>query len=78
MRTGKNGGKEVTTESEQQKRPYTMSKDALKQRIKYGFQRDPRYSGAWTMVRMRLDVREALKKKFGSLQAAYDFAMNAR
>ena len=62
----------------QQKRQYTMSKDAIKQRIKYGFQKDPRYSGKWTMVRMRLDVREALKSKFGSLQAAYDFAINAR
>lgn len=66
--------------SEQQtsKRTYTMSKDALRQRIKYGFQKDPRYSGEWTMVRMRRDVRDALKEKYGSLNAAYQFALERR
>lgn len=59
-------------------RQYTMSKDALSQRKKYGFQRDLRFSGEWTMVRMRKEIRDGLKKKFGSLNKAYEFAMNAK
>lgn len=59
-------------------RQYTMSKDALSQRKKYGFQRDLRFSGEWTMVRMRKEIRDGLKKKYGSLNKAYEFAMNAK
>lgn len=62
----------------QHKRPYTMSKDALRQRIKYGFQRDKKFSGEWTMVRMRKEIREGLFKKYGSLKKAFDFALNAK
>lgn len=61
-----------------QKRQYTMSKDAINQRKKYGFQKDEKFSGEWTMVRMRKEVREGLKKKFGSLTKAFDFALNAK
>lgn len=57
------------------KRPYTMTKDAIEQRKKYGFQRNANFSGEWTMVRMRTDVRDALKRKFGSLCKAYDYAL---
>lgn len=60
------------------KRHYTMSKDAIAQRIKYGFKKDAKFSGVWTMVRMRPEVRDALKAKFGSLSAAFEYAMNAR
>lgn len=59
-------------------RQYTMSKDALSQRKKYGFKRDLRFSGEWTMVRMRKEIRDGLKKKYGSLNKAYEFAMNAK
>ena len=55
-----------------------MSKDAMNQRKKYGFQKDEKFSGEWTMVRMRKEVREGLKKKFGSLTKAFDFALNAK
>jgi hypothetical protein len=55
-----------------------MSKDALRQRIKYGFQRDNKFSGEWTMVRMRKEIREGLFKKYGSLKKAFDFALNAK
>lgn len=55
-----------------------MSKDAIAQRIKYGFKKDAKFSGVWTMVRMRPEVRDALKAKFGSLSAAFEYAMNAR
>lgn len=58
-------------------RPYTMSKDALRQRKKYGFQRNAMFSGEWTMVRMRKEIREGLKRKYGSLQKAFDFALTA-
>lgn len=57
------------------KRTYTMSKDALRQRVKYGFKKNPRYSGEWTMVRMRKDIRDALKKRWGSLHKAYEYAL---
>lgn len=60
------------------KRQYTMSEDALKQRRKYGFQKDAAFSGEWTMVRIRKEIRESLKRKYGSLQKAFEFAMNAR
>jgi hypothetical protein len=60
------------------RRSYTMSKDAINQRIKYGFQRDTNFSGEWTMVRMRTEVRDALKKKFGTLTNAFDFALKAK
>lgn len=60
------------------KRPYTMTKDAMDQRKKYGFQKDARFSGEWTMVRMRTDVRDALKRKFGSLCKAYDYALSGK
>lgn len=59
-------------------RQYTMSKDALSQRKKYGFQKDLRFSGEWTMVRMRKEIRDGLKKKYGSLNKAYEFALNAK
>ena len=61
-----------------QKRQYTMSKDAINQRKKYGFQKDEKFSGEWTMVRMRKEIREGLKNKFGSLARAFDFALNAK
>lgn len=60
------------------KRPYTMTKDAMEQRKRYGFKRDLRFSGEWTMVRMRTDVRDALKRKFGSLCAAYEYALGGK
>lgn len=59
-------------------RQYTMSKDAHKQRIKFGFQKNMNYSGEWTMVRMRVETRKALKDKFGSLNSAFEFALKAR
>lgn len=59
-------------------RQYTMSRDAYNQRVKYGFRKDMRYSGAWTMVRMRPEQRDALKRKFGSLKAAFDYAEKGR
>ena len=55
-----------------------MSRDAYNQRVKYGFRKDMRYSGAWTMVRMRPEQRDALKRKFGSLKAAFDYAEKGR
>lgn len=61
-----------------QKRQYTMSEDARKQRIKFGFKRNLEYSGQWTMIRIRPEQRDALKKKYGSLKAAFDFAEHAR
>lgn len=66
------------TEQNKQTRQYTMSKDALNQRIKYGFKRDFNFSGGWTMVRMRIEIREALKRKFGTLSKAFEFALNAQ
>lgn len=59
------------------KRHYTMTKDAIAQRRKYGFQKDTRYSGEWTMVRMRNEMRDGLKNKFGSLIAAFEYALNS-
>ena len=61
-----------------EKRPYTMTKDAVAQRKKYGFQRNYRFSGEWTMVRMRTDIRDKLKRKFGSLHAAYEYALGGK
>ena len=52
-----------------------MTRDAMRQRKKYGFQRDKSFSGCWTMVRMRTDIRDALKRKFGSLCRAYEYAL---
>lgn len=63
---------------QQEKRHYTMTKDAMAQRRKYGFQRNTNFSGEWTMVRMRTDVRDALKRKFGSLHSAYEYALGGR
>lgn len=59
------------------KRQYTMSKDAYRQRVTVGFKRNMSYSGEWTMVRMRPEQRDALKRKYGSLKAAFDFAEHA-
>lgn len=59
-------------------RNYTMSKDAHAQRVKYGFKRDMNFSGEWTMVRMRQEVRDGLKRKFGTLANAFDFALKAK
>lgn len=53
-----------------------MSQDAYRQRLKYGFKKNMRYSGEWTMVRMRPEQRDRLKRKFGSLKAAFDYAEN--
>lgn len=64
--------------ADEKKRGYTMSKDAFRQRIKYGFKRDPKFSGEWTMVRMRKDIRNALKRKFGTLHDAFEFALMAK
>ena len=61
--------------SSQDRHPYTMTRDAMRQRKKYGFQRDKSFSGCWTMVRMRTDIRDALKRKFGSLCRAYEYAL---
>lgn len=55
-----------------------MTKDAVAQRKKYGFQRNYRFSGEWTMVRMRTDIRDRLKRKFGSLHAAYEYALGGK
>lgn len=60
------------------KRQYTMSKDALKQRKTYGFKKDLRFTGEWTMVRMRKDIKDKLKNKFGSLSKAFEFAILAK
>ena len=62
--------------NENQHRQYTMSQDAYRQRLKYGFKKNMRYSGEWTMVRMRPEQRDRLKRKFGSLKAAFDYAEN--
>ena len=58
-----------------EKRQYTMSVDAFAQRRKYGFKRNEKFSGEWTMVRMRKDVRDGLKRKFGSLHSAFEYAL---
>lgn len=55
-----------------------MTRDAMRQRKKYGFQRNKRFSGEWTMVRMRTEIRNALKRKFGSLCKAYEYALSGK
>ena len=65
-------------EGKTERHPYTMTRDAMRQRKKYGFQRNKRFSGEWTMVRIRTEIRNALKRKFGSLCKAYEYALSGK
>lgn len=56
-------------------KPDYMSQEAYNQRVKAGFKKDPRYSGEWTMVRIRKDIREKLKRKYGTIQRAFEYAL---
>jgi hypothetical protein len=60
------------------RRHYTMSKDAYAQRVKYGYQKSDLYSGKWTMVRIRQELKDVLQKKYGTLARAFEFAASAR
>ena len=39
-------------------KPDYMSQKAYDQRVSAGFKKDPRFSGEWTMVRIRKDFRD--------------------
>ena len=41
-------------------KPEYMSQEAYNQRVKAGFKKNPNFSGEWTMVRIRKDVRDKL------------------
>ncbi len=60
------------------RRHYTMSKDAYAQRVKYGYKKNDLYSGKWTMVRIRQELKDILQKKYGTLTRAFEFAASAR
>lgn len=55
-----------------------MSKAAYEQRVKYGYQKNDKYSGEWTMVRIRRELKEILQKKYGNLTRAFEFAATAK
>lgn len=55
-----------------------MSKAAYEQRVKYGYQKSDLYSGEWTMVRIRRELKEILQRKFGTLARAFEFAATAQ
>ena len=59
-------------------KPEYMSQEAYNQRVKAGFKKNPNFSGEWTMVRIRKDVRDKLKAKFGTFTKLYEFALNAK
>ena len=59
-------------------KPEYMSQEAYNQRVKAGFKKNPNFSGEWTMVRIRKDVRDKLKAKFGTFKKLYEFALNAK
>lgn len=56
-------------------KPEYMSQKAYDQRVKAGFKKDPNFSGEWTMVRIRKDVRDKLKHRYGTIQRAFMFAL---
>lgn len=58
-------------------KPEYMSQEAYNQRVKAGFKKDPNFSGEWTMVRIRKDVRDALKKKYGTFTKLFDKALRS-
>lgn len=60
------------------RKQYTMSKAAYEQRVKYGYQKSDLYSGEWTMVRIRRELKEILQRKFGTLARAFEFAATAK
>ena len=59
-------------------KPDYMSKKAYDQRVSAGFKKDPRFSGEWTMVRIRKDVRDKLKRKYGTISKAFMFALEGK
>lgn len=57
-------------------KPDYMSQEAYNQRVNAGFKKNPNFSGEWTMVRIRKDVRDYLKRKYGTFTRLFELAMS--